>query len=146
MRLSFGLCLWLVCAPLAAMTGEDPPTQLQPAQATPTTQSSTMAIAASPAATTTPPGPSAPPVHSDKVQVLTADEKLLLSRGYRRETHEGQAVYCRKETVVGSHFEKKVCGTPEQIAAAVRVSKDVTEQSQRQNNPLPMNDFQLEHK
>jgi hypothetical protein len=65
--------------------------------------------------------------------------------GYRRQVRDGQVTFCRKEVVLGSHFEKKVCGTAEQLVSAQQLSKDLTSETQRNSNPLSMNDFQLEN-
>jgi hypothetical protein len=42
---------------------------------------------------------------------LTADEKELLSQGYKLETHNGEKYFCRKEQQMGSRFEHKTCDT-----------------------------------
>ena len=60
----------------------------------------------------------------------TDDEKRLLARGYRKEIHGSQTVYCRKEIKTGSHFETKVCGTAESMALAEQQARDLMQNSQ----------------
>jgi hypothetical protein len=54
-----------------------------------------------------------------------ADEKHVLARGYKKETHGNQTVYCRKEVKTGSHFETKICGTAESLALQERQARDL---------------------
>jgi hypothetical protein len=57
-------------------------------------------------------------------------ERHLLARGYKKETHGSQTVYCRKEIKTGSHFETKVCGTAESMALAEQQARDLMQNSQ----------------
>jgi hypothetical protein len=59
-----------------------------------------------------------------------ADEKALLGRGYKKEVHNGQTVYCRKEIKTGSHFETKQCGTAASMALAEQQARDLMHNSQ----------------
>jgi hypothetical protein len=58
------------------------------------------------------------------------DEKALLARGYKKETRNGQTVYCRKEIPTGSHFETKKCGTAASMALAEQQARDLMHNSQ----------------
>jgi hypothetical protein len=98
------VCSGLICGALPAFAGDNP--AQQGAQATPTAQ-------------------------SDKRDELTPDEKRLLSAGYHLHVENGQKVFCRREAQLGSHFEHKVCGTAEQLAAARQTSREVLENTQR---------------
>ena len=146
MRLRFCLCLLMFCGPLVAMTGEAPteqggsPSQAQapPPQAAPTTQPSAAAVATNAATTTTPASGASPP-QSNKPDERTADENLLRSRGYHREVHDGQARYCRREVTLGSRFEKKVCGSVEQLVELIRLSREQADRTMRQGVALQPN-------
>ena len=61
---------------------------------------------------------------------LTANEKALLSQGYRLEVRNGEKTFCRREVVLGSHFEKKVCGTADQLAATTLTSREMLQRVQ----------------
>ncbi len=111
MRMSSGLCLFLACVTLAACHASGLP---KPTQSARTTSA-----------------PAIPSVHPDSPQGMTDAEERLVSQGYRVEVHGGEKVFCRREVVVGSHFEKKVCGTVAQLAASRQTSREVTESTQR---------------
>jgi hypothetical protein len=67
---------------------------------------------------------------------LDAQAKRLRIAGYKPKVQNGQTLYCRKEAVVGSRFEKEICGSPEALDKATRDSKDMTGDIQRnQVNP-----------
>jgi hypothetical protein len=53
------------------------------------------------------------------------DAKHVLARGYKKETHGNQTVYCRKEIKTGSHFETKICGTAESLILQERQARDL---------------------
>ena len=55
----------------------------------------------------------------------------LLSQGYKPQKGRGDDVlYCRSEPQLGTHFEKKVCMTAEQIKSATVDSRDALEHLQ----------------
>lgn len=161
--------LSLILGAATVFAHEDPPQQQPasvasaattavPSQAAPATPASTLAASTSPATSSQPAAPAAisTAAHPTQPQGLTdtnvpaanpdsaADEKLVLSLGYKRRVRDGQVTFCRTEVVLGSHFEKKVCGTAEQLASAQRLSKDLTAGSERNSNPLSLNDFDAE--
>jgi hypothetical protein len=129
------VCSGLICGALPAFAGDNP--AQQGAQATPTAQSSSTTTTTSttasqePTTSTTKPASNAAPAQSDKRDELTPDEKRLLSAGYHLHVENGQKVFCRREAQLGSHFEHKVCGTAEQLAAARQTSREVLENTQR---------------
>jgi hypothetical protein len=61
---------------------------------------------------------------------LTVNEKALLSQGYHLEVRNGERTFCRREVVLGSHFEKKVCGTADQLAATTLTSREMLQRVQ----------------
>jgi len=87
----------------------------------PAAASSTATPGASPAAT----------AQSRKTPELTQAEKDLLARGYKLEMRGPDKHFCRNEGALGTRFTKKVCVTPEEVAAAEANAKDSTRQSQR---------------
>ena len=127
MRLVSSLYIFLACATLPALAAA----QAQSAPATtPTTQPSSTTQTPSPTASTTTPASSSS-AHPANPKELTDAEKKLISSGYRLEVHNGEKTFCRREIVVGSHFEKKVCGTADQLAASRQTSREVIESTQR---------------
>ena len=66
------------------------------------------------------------------VGVDDATDKVLRSRGYKVEVRNGNTFYCRRETVVGSHFESKVCGTAEQMHSSEQDTQDTVDKIARQ--------------
>ena len=62
-----------------------------------------------------------------------AEEKSLRSRGYSKEIHNGQTLYCRREAALGTRFETKQCGTAESINLAAQQGKDQLEYAKRAN-------------
>ena len=159
MRLAVGMLMYLGAF---SVTWADNPPPSQPV-ATPTDQQASAATAqdkpapagtpvagatasnaaATPAATPTKSesAPAAPPAgttaQTSKTQDLTADEKNLLSHGYKLETRGGQRFFCRSETLVGSRFPTKTCRTAEQMAVIRQNSKDYMNDVQRSSGNQP---------
>ena len=136
MRLVGCLYVCVICGTLPAVAGEPPTQQAESAPATSTTQPSSTTQTPSKPASKTKPASSTPPAHSSNPQDLTEAEQRLISRGYRLELQNGKKTFCRREVVLGSRLEKKVCGTADQLAEAQRTGREVTENSQRRGtNP-----------
>jgi hypothetical protein len=93
--------------------------------------------AASATTTATPPAPVSSPSHETKA-ALDPREKMLRSKGYRLEMHNGQKMYCRIEEVLGSRVGgKKTCGTVEDLEEREHLSREMAEGAQRmQLNPI----------
>jgi hypothetical protein len=78
------------------------------------------------------------PVSAKTQQLVLVDKTLtqvevnrLLSQGYKPQQGRGDNVlYCRNEAQLGSHFEKRVCLTADQIKTATQDSRDATESLQ----------------
>jgi len=56
--------------------------------------------------------------------------KTLKSAGYKADVRKGVTYYCRYETHVGSRFETKVCGTPDDILRSITSSQELVNQMQ----------------
>lgn len=135
--------LSLIFGAVTAFAAEDPPqpasTTAAPSQAAPAASPSTPAASPSPPAGSQPapaPATSSTVAHATNSQELTPAEKSLIAQGYKLQVKDGQRTFCRREVALGSHFEKKVCGTAEQLADSTREAKDITERTQsRGTNP-----------
>jgi hypothetical protein len=57
--------------------------------------------------------------------------KQLRAAGYKPEAHGDEVVFCRREPVLGTHFQRKVCNTAEQLESVANTGKDELEQMQR---------------
>src|SRR4051812_27490875 len=57
--------------------------------------------------------------------------KRLRTAGYKPEAHGDEVVFCRREPVLGTHFQRKVCNTAEQLESLASTSQDELEQMQR---------------
>jgi hypothetical protein len=136
-----------------AFATDPPPPQQQPAAASPT---STEVISPPPASAARvsdePSGTSDPPADAARTSSPTADPKLKLvasdtgaekelnrlkSAGYKPEVHGSEVVFCRREAVVGSRFEKKVCNTAEKLQQQAAIAQELAEQSQRNARVSP---------
>jgi hypothetical protein len=131
-RLWSPLYIFLVCGTLAACATTGRPGSGQPTSAAqplprPQTQSHSAGATRSVSSTS--------PAHSSASPDLTPNEERLISQGYHLEVRDGEKTFCRREAELGSHFERKVCGTAEQLGAITQTSRDVTENAQRSLNP-----------
>jgi hypothetical protein len=107
----------------SAWSGDEPapPAAAPAAQPAPATQAapgnSTAAAAKTPAKDAA--------TAASKDSDADAQEKHLLARGYKKETHNGQIVYCRKEIKFGSRFETKQCGSAQDMELAEQQARDL---------------------
>jgi hypothetical protein len=124
MRLIIGV---LACASMSAASVFAEP----PAPSAQVSQDSASAPTQAPAET-----PTAAAAAAAKSEV-DADEKALVSRGYRPEMLHGQKVFCRREPKLGTKFEEKRCGSVAQLAQEARNARDMTEKSQRNQTSMP---------
>jgi hypothetical protein len=65
---------------------------------------------------------------------ITADDKRLISQGYKMKYDNGEKLFCKMMTQPGSRFEKSVCQTAAQIQARTDSSKDAFDASRRTYN------------
>jgi hypothetical protein len=93
--------------------------------------SSTSAAAAISAAAPTAATSTTTSAHASNPQELTPDEKRLISAGYHMQVVDGQKQFCRREHVMGTNIEHKVCGTAEQMAQATQQGRELTDRTQR---------------
>jgi hypothetical protein len=64
-------------------------------------------------------------------ELQDAQDKALRSRGYKVQVRNGTTYYCRRETVLGSHFESNVCNTSDQLRATQQDSQDAIDKVTR---------------
>ena len=79
--------------------------------------------------------------------VLTAGDsaaatelKRLKAAGYKPEAHGSEIWFCRKEAVLGSRFEKKICNTADQLIHQEADARMATDKITRRisGDPLPL--------
>jgi hypothetical protein len=61
---------------------------------------------------------------------LTAADHELMSQGYKLEMRHGEKYFCRRETIMGSHFEQKTCNTPTSIQSQQAAAQELTRRIQ----------------
>jgi hypothetical protein len=68
-----------------------------------------------------------------------ADKQLkrLKAAGYKPEVHGGEVVFCRKEAVLGSRFEKKMCASAESLEHQMNNAQEMASQAQRNSSMSP---------
>ena len=144
MRMIIGVFAALSVGILSPAIGSDPPVAeaakpTTPAPASPGVDSS---------ATTTPTSAQQPADRKATTTVTSADGtkpvrliagdaaaearlKRLQAAGYKPEAHGNEVVFCRREPVLGTHFQRKVCNTAEQLESLTSTSQDELEEMQR---------------
>jgi len=127
-------------APATATTATAAPATApaQPAAATPASSATpaTPPSPATPAASATP--ASAPAAAADESEEAgAANERRLLTAGYKPQTVNGVKIWCPTENSIGSRLaQQKNCGTAEDLARSVRETQDRFEATQhRQWSP-----------
>jgi hypothetical protein len=150
MRLVLGLLTAVSIGPLAqalATTGEPPASPAAQATAAPSGSiPAPVAIQASPTAPAVPPaaaaaGGTTPSATSSdgaaKVSLTPGDDqaaaelKTLKAAGYKPEVHGSEIWFCRKETTLGSRFDKKICNTADQLQHIAADARQATDKIQR---------------
>jgi hypothetical protein len=107
-------------APTAAQTGQSPPPAAAPGTQPAAPDSAPSSSSTSTAASAAKPDKEVPP----------AVDKQLRAQGFKKEVRNNVLYYCRRETILGSHFEEKSCRTAERIATERTNSRDITERAQ----------------
>jgi hypothetical protein len=62
--------------------------------------------------------------------VTPEQAKTLKSAGYKTDVRKGVTYYCRYETHVGTRFETKVCGAPDDILRSITTNQELVNQMQ----------------
>ena len=138
MRIIIGLFTVLSVGALSQAMATDPPAEAPKAAASAPAPSST--TPATTTTTSTSPTDKTTTTATDGTKTVrlvagdaAADERLkkLRAAGYKTEMHGKDVVFCRKEPVLGSRFEKKVCSTAEEIDNQMSSGRDMLETTQR---------------
>jgi hypothetical protein len=146
MRVAVGLLTVVCIGALSQALAMEPPASPSP-QAAPDSSSSTQAnrtptdpqsgvkaAADSAASTSITATPAADGTH---VKLTTTDPaaaaqlKRLQAAGYKPELHNGEILFCRKETVVGSRFDQKICNTSDQLENVANTAREQAAKVQR---------------
>ena len=130
MRITAGLLACLAAGVLSSALA-DPSTDTAPAAPATPNASAAQATKADDAA-----AQAAAKAAAEKAE-LDLDTRHFLAEGYKPEMHNGEQVFCRKETALGSRLAPlKNCGTIEQLKLAEQKSKAGVYDAQRQQiNP-----------
>ena len=119
----------------------DPPTS-PAAQAATTTQTA----ADAPSKTDSSKQSSTQRPHADgasKVNLTAGDAeaeaqlKRFRAAGYKPEVHDGNVVFCRRETQLGSRFDKKVCTTAHLLEQQISQAQSTLSTAQRNDTLMP---------
>jgi hypothetical protein len=134
MRSINGLLILLSVGIASQALAADPPAP--PAQNA--AAATTSAAPSAPAAATAAAAPTAAPTAA-KTDAATsnggteAQVKTLRSAGYKPEKHNGQTLWCRRETQLGTRFATKSCGTAEDLERQTKESQDMATRVQQKN-------------
>ena len=95
------------------------------------------ATTATPVATASP--ATAAPATKTAAEIQAAARiKRIRAQGYKPGGEQnGQTVWCRSETPMGSHIEKRTCRTPDEIDATAEAGKDTVRDYQQKANSGP---------
>jgi len=136
---------FLAVASIGALTSAlamEPPTSPTPStsQSVPEPAPQSAAPVSIPAASTTAAKTNAKADSSDQATkvVLTAGDadaagqlKRLKAAGYKPEIHGSEVWFCRKEVIMGSRLEKKICNTADQLMRQEAEARQMTDHIQR---------------
>lgn len=136
---------FLVAASIGALSSalamEPPPSPTPPtSQSAPEPAAQSAAPASTQAASTTTAKIDTKADSSDQATkvVLTAGDadaaaqlKRLKAAGYKPEIHGSEVWFCRKEVIMGSRLEKKVCNTADQLMRQEADARQMTDRIQR---------------
>lgn len=105
-------------------------TNAAPAAATPAPSSA--AAANAPSAATSAKA-SADDVRPESVGGLTDAQVKRAFAKFRKQQRDGETLYCRKETPLGSRLGKTICYTEDQVLANARAERDAGQMQSQQN-------------
>jgi len=132
-------------APAAATKTPSTPASEQQAASTASPASASTTASATPDA---PKSTTAPANGATKLSLTAGDDdaaselRQLKAHGYKAEAHGDEIWFCRKEVLMGSRFDKKVCFTPDQLKHIEADARQQTDRIQRRisgdpRSPLP---------
>src|ERR1700722_16637839 len=101
-----------------AWSADEPATPAATPAAQPAAPAAPSGLAAASSTSTPAKAPAKETATADAGKTSEADaaaEKHLLASGYKKKTHNGVTVYCRKEMPLGSRFETERCGSAQDM-------------------------------
>jgi hypothetical protein len=138
MRMIVGLFTVLTVGALSQAMATDPPAEAPKAATSSSAPSSTASEATTTSSTTAKSATTSTNASGTRqVKLIAGDAeadarlKKLRAAGYKTEMHGQEVVFCRKEPVLGSRFEHKVCNTAEELDTMMASGRDAVETSQR---------------
>ena len=134
MRSINGLLILLSAGVASQALAADPPAPPAQSAAAATTSAAppTSAAATAPAVPTAAPTAAKTDAATNNGRTET-QVKTLRSAGYKPEMHNGQTLWCRRETQVGTRFEKKTCGTADELEQLTKESQEMVTRVQQKN-------------
>jgi len=136
MRMIVGLFTVLTVGALSQAMATDPPADATKAATSTSAPSSTTTAATSTSSATTD-KVATNAGGTRQVKLIAGDEaadtrlKKLRAAGYKTEMHGQEVVFCRKEAVLGTRFDHKVCHTAEELDNMSSNGRDAVETAQR---------------
>jgi hypothetical protein len=113
-----------------AVADEPTPTTAPPAAASAAAPSPAAAAATTVAATGSP--------EAVKASELEEQNKRMRGLGYKPEVQrDGTTLYCHREQTLGTHFDRKTCSTPQELAHRADEARYQTEHVQRTSTTVP---------
>jgi len=142
MRMIIAVVAGLSVGVFSQAFGVDPPVSeaAKPASPAPASVDSTTTITPTTAERSADSKTTATPASADgtrPVRLIVGDAaaearlKQLRAAGYKPEAHGDEVVFCRREPVLGTHFQHKVCNTAEQLESMTKTGQDEVDQMQR---------------
>jgi hypothetical protein len=125
--LSISLCMGVGSMAFAT---DPPPPDPAPPSATAANSPATADAASTAAADKTKSATTTAKTATSPDGVTPEQAKTLRSAGYKTEVTKGVTRYCRFQTQIGSRFETKVCGTPDDILRTIANSQELVNSMQ----------------
>ena len=115
----------VLCSIAACATQPRPPAVAAPADPSPKVASSGAAAASAPVGTTT---GAAAAVADHPADDPTVVNQKYVKRGYNPVHRNGEILYCKSETLTGTHFKNTVCLSAAQLQVADRNNQEAIDQ------------------
>jgi hypothetical protein len=133
MRVTAGF-LFIVCTGgvFQALAADPTPPAASPTQTAPVAPAAEPSAAKSASASATTATAATP--DAGKAELTAADHQLM-SQGYKLEMRHGEKYFCRRETIMGSHFEQKTCNTATSMESQQAAAQEMTRKIQISNTP-----------
>jgi hypothetical protein len=115
-----------------AWSADEPATPAATPAAQPAAPAAPSGLAAASSSSTPAKAPAKETATADAGKTSEADaaaEKHLLASGYKKKTHNGVTVYCRKEMPLGSRFETERCGSAQDMELQAQQARDLMNSS-----------------